>query len=95
MEELRAQFPVLERVAYLNAGTNGPVPRRAFEAVEASLREQVERGRSSREWFEHQIERIDELRGRAATLLGAETGRRRPHRLHHGRRQRRAPRASS
>ena len=25
MEELRAQFPVLERVAYLNAGTNGPV----------------------------------------------------------------------
>ena len=73
VEELRAQFPVLERVAYLNAGTNGPVPRRAFEAVEASLREQLERGRSSREWFEHQIVRIDELRGRAAALLGAET----------------------
>ena len=73
MEELRAQFPVLERVAYLNAGTNGPVPRRAFEAAERSLREQVERGRSSKPWFEHQIERIDELRGRAARLLGATT----------------------
>ena len=72
MEELRAQFPVLDRVAYLNAGTNGPVPRVAVEAVEASLREQLEQGRSSRAWFERQIERIDELRARAASLLGAE-----------------------
>ena len=71
MEELRAQFPVLERVAYLNAGTNGPVPRRAFEAAEASLREQVELGRSSKPWFDRQIERIDLLRERAAGLLGA------------------------
>jgi L-cysteine/cystine lyase len=72
VEELRAQFPVLERVAYLNAGTNGPVPRRAVEAAEASLHEQLERGRSSRPWFEHLIERID-LRGkRAAGLLGSE-----------------------
>jgi selenocysteine lyase/cysteine desulfurase len=71
VEELRAQFPVLERVAYLNAGTNGPVPRRAFEATERSLIEQLEQGRSSRAWFEHNVERIDELRARAARLLGA------------------------
>jgi L-cysteine/cystine lyase len=71
VEELRAQFPVLERVAYLNAGTNGPVPRAAFEATEASLFEQVESGRSSKPWFEHQIERIDELRWRVGTLFGA------------------------
>ena len=71
MEELRAQFPVLERVAYLNAGTNGPVPRAALEAAEASLREQVEDGRSSKPWFEHQVERIAELRGRVATLFAA------------------------
>jgi selenocysteine lyase/cysteine desulfurase len=71
VEELRAQFPVLERVAYLNAGTNGPVPRRAFDAAEASLREQLEHGRSSKPWFEHQVERIDLLRERAAGLLGA------------------------
>jgi len=71
VEELRAQFPVLERVAYLNAGTNGPVPRRAFEAAERSLLEQLDQGRSSKAWFEHQIERIDELRERAARLLGA------------------------
>jgi L-cysteine/cystine lyase len=72
VEELRAQFPVLERVAYLNAGTNGPVPRRAVEAAEASMREQAESGRSSKPWFEHQVERIDLLRERAARLLGAE-----------------------
>jgi selenocysteine lyase/cysteine desulfurase len=71
VEELRAQFPVLERVAYLNAGTNGPVPRRAVEAAEASLRGQLEEGRSSKPWFERQIERIDLLRERAAGLLGA------------------------
>jgi L-cysteine/cystine lyase len=71
VEELRAQFPVLERVAYLNAGTNGPVPLRAFEAAEAELRQQLERGRSSKPWFEHQLERIDVLRERAAKLLGA------------------------
>ena len=71
MEELRAQFPVLERVAYLNAGTNGPVPRAAVDAAEASLREQLERGRSSKPWFDHQVERIDQLRERVATLLGA------------------------
>jgi L-cysteine/cystine lyase len=73
VEELRAQFPVLERVAYLNAGTNGPVPRPAFDAAEAALREQLEQGRSSKQWFERQIERIDLLRERAAALLGATT----------------------
>jgi len=29
----RSQFPVFERLSYLNAGTEGPVPRRAAEAV--------------------------------------------------------------
>jgi selenocysteine lyase/cysteine desulfurase len=71
VEELRAQFPVFDRVAYLNAGTNGPVPRAAFESVEASLREQLEEGRSGKAWFERQLDRIDELRRRAARLLGA------------------------
>ena len=73
MEELRSEFPVLERVAYLNAGTNGPVPRRALEAAEAALRQQLEQGRSSRPWFEAQLERIDELRARVARVIGAPT----------------------
>lgn len=71
MEELRAQFPVLERVAYLNAGTNGPVPLAALDAAEASLREQVDQGRSSKPWFEHQVKRIAQLRERVAALFAA------------------------
>jgi L-cysteine/cystine lyase len=71
VEELRAQFPVLERVAYLNAGTNGPVPRAAFEAAEATLREQLELGRSSKPWFEHQVDRIAALRERVSALFSA------------------------
>jgi selenocysteine lyase/cysteine desulfurase len=72
VEELRAQFPVLERVAYLNAGTNGPIPRAALDAVQSELSDQLERGRCGSEWFDRQKERIDELRGRVAGLLGAE-----------------------
>jgi selenocysteine lyase/cysteine desulfurase len=73
MYDLRSQFPVLERLAYLNAGTNGPVPRRAFEAAEASLRRQAEEGRSGTAFFEETGARADELRARIAALIGADT----------------------
>jgi L-cysteine/cystine lyase len=72
MHDLRSQFPVLERLAYLNAGTNGPVPRRAIEAAERSLRRQLEAGRSAMDFFEEMSGRGDELRARAAALLGAQ-----------------------
>jgi len=52
VDDLRAEFPVLERVAYLNAGTNGPVPRRAVEAASAALAEQAEGGRGGAAFFE-------------------------------------------
>jgi L-cysteine/cystine lyase len=73
VDDLRAEFPVLERLAYLNAGSNGPVPRRALDAVADSLRLQAEEGRGDRAHFEHNIERIAELRGRIAALLGCES----------------------
>jgi selenocysteine lyase/cysteine desulfurase len=44
--ELRSEFPVLARVAYLNTGTDGPVPWRAVEAAGRELRRQAEEGRS-------------------------------------------------
>jgi len=43
---LRAQFPVLERVAYLNAGTNGPVPAAAVAAARAELEREQRDGRA-------------------------------------------------
>ena len=33
-EEARAQFPVLEKIAYLNAGTFGPVSRATYRGNE-------------------------------------------------------------
>ena len=45
-EEARAQFPVLERLAYLNAGTNGPVARSAADAMIAQTESDAVDGRS-------------------------------------------------
>jgi L-cysteine/cystine lyase len=66
-EEARAQFPMLERYAYLNAGTNGPIPRATAEAVIEQTRRDLEHGRSGKAW----IERILELRGEARLGLAA------------------------
>ena len=41
----RDEFPVLEQLAYLNAGTDGPIPRAAAEAARAELDAQVGEGR--------------------------------------------------
>jgi selenocysteine lyase/cysteine desulfurase len=72
VDDLRAEFPVFERLAYLNAGSNGPVPRRALDAVDASVRRQVEDGRGDKAHFEETIERLGELRTRIAGLLGCD-----------------------
>jgi selenocysteine lyase/cysteine desulfurase len=42
---LRAEFPVLGTLAYLNAGTDGPVPARAAAAARAALDSQEAEGR--------------------------------------------------
>jgi L-cysteine/cystine lyase len=72
VDDLRAQFPVFERVAYLNAGTNGPVPRRAYEAAAGSIREQLEDGRSGKQFHERSAARVALLRERVAPLVGCD-----------------------
>ncbi|MEA2362690.1 MAG: L-cysteine/cystine lyase [Thermoleophilaceae bacterium] len=74
MDDLRAQFPVFERIEYLNAGTTGPIPREAYDAASASLRRQLDEGRSGKAFYEKCSERIDLLRGRVAGLVGADLG---------------------
>ena len=49
--EARAQFPVLERLAYLNAGTNGPLARATIDALVEQARSDLEHGRSSKQYF--------------------------------------------
>jgi selenocysteine lyase/cysteine desulfurase len=69
---LRAQFPVLEWVAYLNTGSVGPVAATAIGAAEADLHDQLAAGRGDRAYFEHAAGQADRLRARVAALLGCD-----------------------
>ena len=66
----RSEFPVLEHVAYLNAGSDGPVPRRALEAAAARTRLVLETGRAGDEHSRHLRSLDAALRRRFAGLLG-------------------------
>lgn len=70
-EEGRALFPVLERVAYLNAGTFGPLARPTSEAIADQLRRDLEHGRSGKPYLEQMQAARSTLRVLIATLLGA------------------------
>ena len=69
-EEARAQFPVFERVAYLNAGSAGPVPRPAADAAQAMLERDVAKGRGGRAYIEEILELREQVRGGLAAVLG-------------------------
>lgn len=71
--DLRAQFPVLERLTYLNAGTDGPVPAPASAATRAELQRAEQEGRFAAH-FQRRRELGDALRSRYAQLLGAPPG---------------------
>ncbi len=66
----RAQFPVFEQLSYLNAGTEGPVPRRAAEAVHRRIDLETARGRCGRPYFEELVSLADRLRAAYAGVLG-------------------------
>lgn len=68
-ESLRDEFPILARKTYLNSCSLGALSRRS----EAYLGEFVERwhdmGASA--WYRHWLGRVEDLRGRVSTFLGA------------------------
>jgi len=72
-EEARAQFPVLERFAYLNAGSAGPLPRVAVDAARDRLERDVVQGRSGTAWIEELFALRDAARSRIAAVLGTTT----------------------
>jgi L-cysteine/cystine lyase len=68
---LRSEFPVCERLAYLNAGSMGPAPRAMVEAMTAELRRFADEGRSMN-YFDRMVETQSGLRERYAARLGAQ-----------------------
>jgi len=70
---LRDEFPVLRRLAYLNAGTDGPLPAAAVTAAAEELRREAEDGRAMAH-FERRAELSGQLREAYAAALGCEPG---------------------
>ena len=68
----RAQFPVLAERAYLNAGTEGPLPAAAEQAVRERLAEETARGRSGKRYIETVLELAERVRAGYARVLGAD-----------------------
>ena len=70
-EALRAEFPVLQRLAYLNAGTDGPLPARAVAATKERLEHELRKGRSGSVHWDGLEALSEATRERLAVLLGA------------------------
>lgn len=65
----RARFPVLERYAYLNAGTFGPLARETFDAMQEVRARELEHGRAGPRYYEEMVERRTHVRELLAGLL--------------------------
>jgi L-cysteine/cystine lyase len=73
-EEARALFPVLEQIAYLNAGTFGPLAAPTLDAMQAELVADARGGRSGAAYFERALDLRAQARARLAELVGVEPG---------------------
>jgi selenocysteine lyase/cysteine desulfurase len=71
-EEARAQLPVLEQLAYLNAGTNGPLARATVDAFVAQAERDLREGRFGPAYFEQMLELRDTARRGFAAVLGVD-----------------------
>lgn len=73
--EQRARFPVLERCAYLNAGTFGPLARETLRATSQMRAREEREGRAGRAYFDELLERRERVRGLLAAQIGVEPAR--------------------
>ena len=71
-EEGRAQFPVLERFAYLQAGSVGPLGRATLDAMIEDEERSLVEGRGSASRFERVLALREEIRPELAALVGVE-----------------------
>jgi L-cysteine/cystine lyase len=69
-EDARAQFPVLERFAYLNAGTFGPLATSVVEAMSADQQRALAEGRMNPSLYERVFELRAQVRDGFARVLG-------------------------
>ncbi|HLY95556.1 MAG TPA: aminotransferase class V-fold PLP-dependent enzyme [Gaiellaceae bacterium] len=71
-DEARAQFPVLERYAYLNAGSNGPLARVTIDAFVEQAQDDLREGRSGKTYFDRMLALREAVRAGIAAVFGAD-----------------------
>ena len=69
-DEARAQFPVLDRLAYLNAGSMGPLARATVDAMVARQRTDLEQGRGGRPYIDEMLALRNRVRAGLAHVIG-------------------------
>ena len=73
-EEGRALFPMLERVAYLNTGSAGPLATPVLEAIRREDERAVRDGRGAHATFKHTMGLREVVRAQVAELVGVDVG---------------------
>jgi L-cysteine/cystine lyase len=68
----RAEFPVFEQVAYMNAGSDGPVPQRSRGAAAAHVKLVLGEGRTGESYLRRLRSAHSALRSAYARILGCE-----------------------
>jgi L-cysteine/cystine lyase len=71
-QEARAWFPVLRDIAYLNAGTFGPLARPTVDAMRAALERDFEHGRTGMPYFEQAMGLRGDVRAALAGLVSTD-----------------------
>jgi selenocysteine lyase/cysteine desulfurase len=70
IEKARRLFPVFERFAYLNAGTNGPLAGPTVDAMVGQAQADLETGRGGAAYFERIVELREQVRAKLAAAVG-------------------------
>jgi L-cysteine/cystine lyase len=69
---VRTELPATQRRAYLNTGTNGPLPRRTHEALMTSAQLELAEGRIGMQAFERFLGYFSQTRTAIAGMLGCD-----------------------
>lgn len=67
---MREAYPVLERLAYLNAGSVGPLARVTVEAMERERRRELDEGRAGQAFIDHMLGARERVRAALAREIG-------------------------
>jgi L-cysteine/cystine lyase len=68
-DQARAQFPVLERLAFLNAGSMGPLARPTLEAMVARQQADLDRGRGGKPYVDEMLALREDARTALAGVI--------------------------